>query len=233
MNPRDYIKNIARYWWVIALAIIAGGVGAFAMDAVRKPEYSGSARVMVRPSASLNDSRTLVDLVGQIGARYVTGTYAQTFSSEQVTVAAQKAAGLSLEQADRYPLQANVLPDTVVIELSGTGPDPAMLARYLDATVNATVKQTNSLFGVMELQPLEAAKVPPTPTSPRPVRDLTLGLVLGLLVGSLLAWTFAYMRELRLAAEKAQVSQSFWATQADWDERMKSGQPGTTGSRLG
>ena len=77
----------------------------------------------------------LVDLLGQVGYKYVTGTFAQTFSSDKVKAAAEQAVGLSGTEADLYPLQANVLPDTVVIEVSGKGPDREVLSRYLDATV--------------------------------------------------------------------------------------------------
>jgi succinoglycan biosynthesis transport protein ExoP len=228
MNAGQFLRNLGRYWWIVVLATIATGAGAAVLDAVRKPDYSGFARVVVRPSSKLTDSRILVDTVGQMGARYVTGTFAQTFTSEQVRVAAQQAVGLSVAEATRYPLQANVLPDTVVIEVSGTGPDPAVLAKYIDATVNATVQQTITLFGVMELQPLQTANVPPTPTSPRPLRDIPLGLALGLILGALLAWTLAYMREQQMARQTGQLNRTFWDTQAEWDERVKGGQVGPT-----
>jgi uncharacterized protein involved in exopolysaccharide biosynthesis len=224
MNAGQFLRSLVRYWWIVLLATVAAGAGAAVLDAVRKPDYSGFARVVVRPSSKLTDSRILVDTVGQMGARYVTGTFAQTFTSEQVRVAAQQAVGLSVAEATHYPLQANVLPDTVVIEVSGTGPDPAVLAKYLDATVSATVQQTITLFGVMELQPLEAANVPLIPTSPRPLRDIPLALALGLILGALLAWTFEYMRELRIARQSGQLNRSFWDTQAEWDERVKGGQ---------
>jgi len=220
MSVGQYVKNIVRYWWIVLLAAVAAGAGAAALDSFLKPSYSGYARVVLRPSDKITDTRTLVDMVGQIGLRYLTGTFAQTFTSQDVKAAAQKSAGLSATEALRYPLQANVLPDTVVIEVSGTGPDPDMLTRYLNATVDATIQQGNTLFGVVELQTLESAKVPPTPVSPKPLRDITLGLVLGLLLGCLLAWSYGYLREIQTARQRTQISESFLTRQAEWDERI-------------
>lgn len=197
------------------LAVAASGVGAYVLDSMRTPEYSGYTRVLVRPSSKVSDSRTLVDLIGQIGFRYITGTFAQTFTSEKVKSAARQTAGLSVAEAARYPLQANVLPDTVVIEVNGKGPDPNVLAKYLNATVDATVQQTRTVFGVVELEPLEEALVPPTPTSPQLVRDVSLGLALGFLLGFLLAWTFAFLREMRMLRQGVGAERAYWATQAE------------------
>jgi len=148
----------------------------------------------------VTDTRTAVDLVGQIGFRYISGTYAQAFTSYSVKQAARQAAGLSSEEAARYPLEANALPDTVVIELSGQGPDRQVLARYLDATVSSTISDTRTLFQVMELQPLEPAQVPSSPGSPQPVRDVALAAGLGFALGVLLALAIHYLRD---AAEDA------------------------------
>ncbi|MEO8287341.1 MAG: hypothetical protein ABI670_13025 [Chloroflexota bacterium] len=195
MEIRTYIRIIGRYWWIILLVVLAAGVGTWWFDSRREPQYSGYVRVRISPAPGLTDSRTVVDLVGQLGLRYVSGTYAQSFTADAVKKAARAVVGLSDEEAARYPLEANVLPDTVVIELSGQGPDRDILARYLDATVTNTVNDNSKFFDVMELQPLEPAQVPSTPTSPQPVRDVGLAVGLGLALGLLLVFAINYLRE--------------------------------------
>ena len=197
MEIRTYLRIVGRYWWIVLLVTLVAVAATVLIDSRRKPEYSGYARVLIRPSPQLTDTRTVVDLVGQLGLSYVSGTYAQSFTSDAVKRRARQAAGLSSDEATRYPLDANVLPGTVVIELSGQGPDRQVLARYLDATVNSTVSDTLSLFQVIELQPLEPAQVPSTPTSPQPVRDIGLAAGLGVVLGLLLAGTIYYLRDLR------------------------------------
>jgi uncharacterized protein involved in exopolysaccharide biosynthesis len=195
MEIRTYLGIIGRYWWIVVLVALAAGVGIWVLDSQREPQYSGRARVLIRPSPELTDSRTVVDLVGQLGLRYVSGTYAQSFSSDSVKQTARQAAGLSVDEAARYPLEANVLPDTVVIELSGQGPDRQVLARYLDATMSSVINDTQPLFQVMELQALEPAQVPVAPSSPQPVRDVVVAVGLGIVLGLLLVFTIHYLRD--------------------------------------
>jgi receptor protein-tyrosine kinase/non-specific protein-tyrosine kinase len=164
------------------------------IDSQRTPQYSGYASVVIFPSPALTDSRTVVDLVGQLGARYVIGTYAQTFGKDAVKSAAQHEVGLSPEVADKYPLEANALPDTLVIEVSGQGPNRQLLSDYLDATVSEGILDSAPLFNVIELQQLELAHVSSTPTSPQPIRDVGLAVGLGIVVGLLLAFAINYLR---------------------------------------
>ena len=56
------------------------------------------------------------------------GTFAQALTSEAIKATARQQAGLSPADADYYVLEANPLPDTLVIEISGKGPDPNLLA---------------------------------------------------------------------------------------------------------
>jgi uncharacterized protein involved in exopolysaccharide biosynthesis len=204
MELRTYLNSIFRYWWLVLLLLVAGGIIAAGLDKVRQPIYSSEARVAVRPSPTLSDTRTIIDLVGQMGARYIAGTFAQTFTSAQVKDVAQKAVGLSPEQASDYPLQANVLPDTAVISVEGTGPDPTTLVNYLNATLEATVHDTGDLFRVMDLVPLEQARVPHTPDSPQPSRDIPAGAGIGLGLGIVLALAIDYLRGARPGTPVAQ-----------------------------
>jgi uncharacterized protein involved in exopolysaccharide biosynthesis len=217
MELSEYFKIIGRYWWIIALAMLAAGSGAGLYDTVRKPEYSGSASLVLRPSPSIVDSRTLVDLVSELGSRYVSGTYVQSVTSKPVRDAARLSVGLSAEEADRYPLQASALPDTIVIEVSGKGPDPTILRDYLDATVSATVSNTRTLLGVIELQPLEPAAVPDTPTSPRPIRDVSLAVAFGLVLGILLALSLHYLRTSASERRDAALQEILVRTQLRFD----------------
>ncbi|HYP21589.1 MAG TPA: Wzz/FepE/Etk N-terminal domain-containing protein [Chloroflexia bacterium] len=194
MEVRTYLGIILRYWWVVLLLTLAAGGSAAALVSIRTPSYTTHARVVARPSTTLTETREIVDMLGQMGTRQLSGTFAQAFTSAQVKAEARQEAGLSEADAADYPLEANVLPDTTVIEISGKGPDPVVLAKYLNATVQATVSSTKELFRVMDLVPLEAAAVPAEPTSPQPMRDIPLGAGLGFGLGIMLALAIDYLR---------------------------------------
>ena len=85
--------------------------------------------------------------------------------------------------------------------------------------------QTRSVFGVVELEPLQPAKVPTTPSSPQPVRDVVLGMALGY------SWILACL-DFRLASNRTRNPagergrQAYWDAQAEWDEKIKGTQVG-------
>ncbi|HKP54321.1 MAG TPA: hypothetical protein VJ183_16920 [Chloroflexia bacterium] len=199
MEIKAYIRTIMRYWFVVALVTFVSGATAAFLVSVKRPVYSANARVATRPATVLSDTRTIVDLLGQMTARSVTGTFAQAFTSSDVKAAARQAVGLSEKDAGNYPLEANILPDSLVLEVSGTGPDPGMLVNYINATVDATVQLAPTLFRVVDLVPLDPAHFPQAPTSPQPSRDIPLGIALGLLLGIMLALTIDYFRTPRAA----------------------------------
>jgi uncharacterized protein involved in exopolysaccharide biosynthesis len=200
MEIKAYIRTIMRYWFVILLVTVMSGATAALLVSVKQPMYSANARVATRPDPTLTDTRTIVDLLGQMTARSVTGTFAQAFTSGEVKSAAQKAVGLSPEDAGDYSVEANILPDSLVLEVTGTGPDPGMLVNYINATVDATVLRAHEIFRVVDLVPLDPARFPQKPTSPQPSRDIPLGVALGLLLGIMLALSLDYFRTPKASA---------------------------------
>ncbi|MDQ2805594.1 MAG: hypothetical protein M3Z04_01545 [Chloroflexota bacterium] len=199
MELRIYLNIILRYWWLLLLAISAGGAGAALADHAQTPRYVTQARVLMRPSALMTDPRDLVNLVGQVGSRSIAGTFAQAFTSAAVRAAARNKVGLSDGQAAAYTLEANLVPDSMVIAIQGSGPNPVMLVNYLNATTAATVDNTRDLFRVLNLEPLDTPPLPESPVSPSPSRDVSGGAGLGLGVGILLALAFDYLRAPRRA----------------------------------
>lgn len=197
MEIRSYLRAMGRYWFVVIMVTLLAGATAGLLVGLKTPIYSADARVATRPSPVLSDTRTIVDLLGQMTARSVTGTFAQTFTSKDVKEAARVAANLSQDEVADYPIQANILPDSLVIEVSGSGPDPGKLVNYINSTVDAAVERGHDIFGVVDLVSLDPARYPTRPTSPQPARDIPLGIALGLLLGVLLALTLDYFRSPR------------------------------------
>lgn len=194
MEIRTYVKIIASYWWLVVLATVAAGLGAYLLDQSRTPTYSAAARVVAQPSMVITDTRTVTDLIGQMGARYVMGTFAEAFTSDTVKAQARRTMGLRDSDAVGYPIVANVLPDTNVIEVSGTGRDPQLLASYLNTTVSTAISNTQQLFQVIDLASLQRATPPTAPSAPVPSRDIPASLGLGFVLGILLALAIDYLR---------------------------------------
>jgi capsular polysaccharide biosynthesis protein len=206
MEVVTYIKILGRYWWLVLLAALASTGVAAAISFTKAPTYAVQARVVAKPAIGvLTDTNHLINTVSEMSMRSVIGTLAQIFTSAEVQQDARRAAGLNDASAKDYPLQANVLPDTTVIEVSARGPDPQVLTTFANSTIDSAVARAPGLFGVIELQPLERAVLPLAPTSPVPARDIPIGGGLGLALGVLLAFAIEYMRAPRRAEYERQI----------------------------
>jgi capsular polysaccharide biosynthesis protein len=198
MEVITYLKIIARYWWLILLAALVSTGVAAGLSLTRAKSYSTQALVVVRPATGvLTKTNDLVNMMSELGTRSVLGTFAQVLTSGGVQQTARSAVGLNATAAVDYPLEANVLPDTTVIEVSGKGPDPKLLATYIDATVDAAEANSTDMFQVLELHSLQKAAVPLAPSSPIPSRDIPIGAALGVFLGVMLALAIEYLRNPR------------------------------------
>ena len=74
--------------------------------------------------------------------------------------------------------------------------------RVFEFNCNCGHTGTRTLFteGVVELQALESVYVPTSPTSPQPLRDISLAIALGVALGILLASAAAYLFPARRVA---------------------------------
>jgi len=198
MEVLTYLKIIARYWWLILLATLVSTGVAAGLSFTKAKSYSTQALVVVRPATGvLTHTNDLVNMMSELGTRSVLGTFAQVLTSGGVQQTAEAAVGLNPTSALDYPLEANVLPDTTVIAVTGKGHDPKLLADYINATVDAAVANSTDMFQVLELHSLQSAAVPATPTSPNPSRDIPIGALLGLGLGIMLALALEYLRNPR------------------------------------
>ena len=200
MEVVTYLKIIARYWWLILLATVVSTGIAAGLSLTRAKSYSTQALVVVRPATGvLTHTNDLVNMMSELGTRSVLGTFAQVLTSGGVQQTAEAVVGLDPTSALEYPLEANVLPDTTVIAVTGKGHDPKLLADYINATVDAAVANSTDMFQVLELHSLQSAAVPLTPSAPNPSRDIPIGALLGLGLGIMLALALEYLKNPRRA----------------------------------
>jgi capsular polysaccharide biosynthesis protein len=192
MELRTYANLLLRYIWMILLIALIAGVAAGVVDYMRQPVYQSQVRVALRPATNVTEPNALANMMQSLGGRYVPGTFAEAFTSASVIAEAQGAVPQARDTA--YSVSVNVLPDTSVLEVRGTGPDPAVLAAYVNAIVAAGIKNPQGLFRGVDLVALEQTRPSTKPISPTPYRDIPLAAGLGLGVGILLALAALYFR---------------------------------------
>ncbi len=187
MELRDYLRIVRRRWMVIVLTVLLTVGAAALLTFTATPQYASSARLFVS-TAQGNTSEAYQG--GLFSAERVT-SYADLLSSRQLAATVANDLGGDVEpEALSGRVTAEVVPETVILELTAQDADPAeaqLLAQtYAEAMVDL-VRELETPPG-QTVAPIKATIVDPAsratmPVSPQPVRNLGLGLVLGLLLG--------------------------------------------------
>lgn len=187
MELSDYWQTIRRRWHLILVTLLValGAAAAFTWTAV--PQYESSTRLFV----STSESDVGTAYTGSQFATQRATSYANLVESRQL---AERVAGLLEEGADPELLQeqveATVVPETVILEISATDPDPSRaqaIAQSYAEELRALITELETPAGrdaaIIKATVVDDAQQSETAVSPQPLRTFALAGVLGLLLG--------------------------------------------------
>ncbi|GAB2888744.1 tyrosine-protein kinase domain-containing protein [Nocardioides pacificus] len=196
MELREYLGTLRRQW-VLVLTVTSLLVAVSAvLTFISTPQYSSSARLFV----STTQADTAEAYQGGLFSAQRVTSYADLATSRELAQSVIDDLGLSLSAEELTArISASVVPETVILEVAVLDEDPAEAQRLAEAVAEALVAMVREIetpAGRTE-PPIRASIVDPAsysdfPVAPRPVRNLALGLVLGLLLG----FGLAVLREL-------------------------------------
>ena len=188
MEVRLYFRMLQRNWWLILLTAIVALTVSLTISYLATPQFSAVARFIIVPSSSLTSGADVVRSLDTLDRRSVVATYAEVMNSSRIL---ENAANfLNLDAATilkEYSIQSVDLPDSSVLELTVSGPNPQLAAQLANAIGFQSITFTRSLNLIYELNFLDTAVPPELPFSPEPLRDGAVAVFLGLAVGAILA----------------------------------------------
>jgi receptor protein-tyrosine kinase len=193
---RDYLRVIRRRWMlIVACVLVVTGVAAV-VTFNTTPLYESKARLFI----STVDESTSTAYQGGLFATQRVASYADLVTGRELAQRVIDDLGLDVEAKDlTEQITATVVPETVILEISVQDPAPRRAQRI----AKSASEQLKEFVSELETPPgqsnapikatvVDSASLPEVPVSPKPLRNLGLGLVLGLLLGLGLA----VMREL-------------------------------------
>ncbi|GAW51810.1 MULTISPECIES: polysaccharide biosynthesis tyrosine autokinase [unclassified Nocardioides] len=189
MELRDYLRVLRRRWPLIVACTVVVVAAAAAVTFTTTPQYQSSARLFV--TTSTTDTASDSYQGGLFSAQRVT-SYADLVKSRELATTVADDLGLDISAGELAgKVSASVVPDTVNLEISVTDPSPSRaqaLAQAYALGLVDLVRELETPSGE-KTAPIKATIVDPatrpgTPVSPQPVRNLALGLILGLLLGA-------------------------------------------------
>lgn len=190
MTGFNYLQMFKRNWWLIALAGLAALSIALAWSYRVQPVYRASAQYLVSPGPTLLGSRDqdLIDGIEALDRRSIVTTYAEVMSSGRIQRETAQVIGLTPDELSNYVVSTVVLPESTVLELAVEGPDPAMVALLANSIGQRAIEVIRELYVIFDVSVLDEALVPGAPIEPNPIRNAGLALVLGLALGTMLAF---------------------------------------------
>jgi len=185
---KDYIRVIRKRWQIIVAVMLVVVAGAALATALSPKVYEATTRLFVSTSGS-SDSNAL--LSGSNFTQQRVKSYADVITTPNVLDPVIQTLQLNTTAAKLGDqITATVPLDTVLIEVAVTNTDPRVAAEVADAVGKQFTKTVADLESVTKGQPspvkvtvVSAPTVPTAPISPKPARNLALGVVLGLLLG--------------------------------------------------
>lgn len=186
MEIKMYLRMLQRGWWLVVFCPLIAMTVSLTFDYISKPTYAATARYVVSPDAAVGASDVL-NSINTLDKRSIVTTYSAVLNSD--TIFSQAIVDLNLDpvQTVGYLRSAIVLPETNVLEVTVEGSDPQLtmvLANSIGKQAIAYIDGLNQGFNIRVLDP---AQMPTEPIRPQPVRDVSLAIVFGVVLGVSLA----------------------------------------------
>jgi capsular exopolysaccharide synthesis family protein len=189
MDLRDMLAALRATWWMPILGGLLGGLLALTLSLLQTPRYTSSSQLFV----SSVDASSAADALqgGQLSQLQAT-SYAELLKGDALAARVVNRLGLSLTPAQvSSEIQATAVTDTVLINVSVTDTSPVRAQRIADAVDTEFVAMASQLeaTGGPGTAPIKVVvsdppQVPTAPSSPQKTRNVALGLLAGVLVGS-------------------------------------------------
>jgi capsular exopolysaccharide synthesis family protein len=189
MELHDYVRVLRTRWAVIVACTLSTIALAAAITWHATPQYAASARLFVSTQGSTDDAQA--NQGGQFSLQRVK-SYADLLTGREI--ARRVVDDLDLDESPSAlasQISATSKLDTVILTVTVTDPDP----RRAKLLANSVAKVFVTYVAELETPPgkdeatikatvVDGASKPTSPVSPQPMRNLGLGLVLGLLLGA-------------------------------------------------
>lgn len=189
MDLRDYL-TILRHRWVMIASVTLAVVALAALATWRTtPQYASSTDLFVSTSQASDDNQAFQG--SQFSLQRVK-SYAEMVPQNEITRRVVQRLDLDETPAElSEQITATSQLDTVLLTITVTDPSPERAQRIAETTADVFVGYVGELEtppgqdqATIKATVTNQATVPENPVSPQPLRNLGLGLVLGLLLGA-------------------------------------------------
>lgn len=184
MELRDYWNIVLRHWKLVGACVVAGLAIASVLTVRASPTYSSSARVLFATTPTNTSSA----YKGSLLVTQQIGNYASLVNGSRLASEVSKSlGGTPGAGALQGEIKAVVTPGTAIVQVTATSAHPATAQKVAQAYAQGLSQLVTELQGarggVIDASVVDAANLPTTALSPKPVINLLAGLIGGLVIG--------------------------------------------------
>jgi capsular polysaccharide biosynthesis protein len=206
LSLRDLLQGLRKRVWIILVvaSLLAGG--AFGSSLAQTSMYESSVRLVVSQNQEGNKSGSLGSDVQ--GLQQLTRTLAEGVKSRLIAELVIERLGLQMSPEEFLDhLNVQQVRDTQYIQIAYADASPEsaqQVANTLGEVFSERVSEVSPVGDATTVAVWDPAAVPDEPTSPKPVRNGLLGLVLGLMLGLGIALLMEYLDDSWRSPEEAE-----------------------------
>ncbi|MBA2441360.1 MAG: hypothetical protein H0V53_02995 [Rubrobacter sp.] len=204
LSVRDLLRVLRRRLWMILVVALISTAAAVGLSLLQTPVYEASIQVLVGQDQGV----VTEDASAAAGLQQVTQTMTELANTRTVAEGVIQELDLS---ATPDQLLGNMTvqqtEQTQVIQISYSDPDPELAATVADTTgevFSEQVSEVSSDANAVTATVWEQASAPDSPTSPQPLRNGTLGLIMGLMLGVGIAFLREHLDDSWHSPEEAE-----------------------------
>lgn len=184
---RMYLHALLRNWWIVLLTAVCAVALTLLINSMTQPVYQSRLQLLIAPNMTGFEGRDLIYSMDTLDKRSIVATFVEVINSNRIRREALDSAGLSAIAGEDYEISAVALPEASVLEVAVAGPNPETTAALANAAALQTINYVSETYDIYRIELLDPATAPLIPISPTPLRDASLALFLGLILGGVLA----------------------------------------------
>lgn len=192
MELREVLVALRVSWWLPLIGLLVGAASGLVLSLLQTPKYTSQTQLFVSVSGTESTSEAFQ---GSQFSQERVSSYARLVAGEEL--AGRVVDRLGLEEAPvtiSDQIAATVVTDTVLIDVTVTDPSAERAQLIADAVgdeFTSFVTELESTEGggasPVQVRVTDEPEVAETPSSPQPSRNVALGALVGLLLGTGLA----------------------------------------------
>jgi capsular polysaccharide biosynthesis protein len=204
-SPQRIVQIIRRRLWTIVLVAVVAVGSALGFSLLQTPTYEASVQILVGQKTT-SDTNLGSDVSG---LQELALTVAKAVPTTPVAEAVVERLDLPEGSAEKVLRHTTAEPEpgTMFVNVSYRDSDPRraqLIANTIGQALSERISEVSLGANAITARVWEPATLPETPVSPDPIRNGTIALVLGSLLGVMLAFMLEYMGDRWNSKEEAE-----------------------------